>query len=95
MRRLAAGAGRARVQGVGHYIRNQPARVAGLERFEVSHEQADAGVGGQERPQVTDAVGGCEAAIRAAPAARAPACEEGLGAAGEACGAEAGNGMGS
>ncbi len=72
------GIGGARGQGVGRHICPQSARVAGLDRFNVSHEQADARVGGQARTQVTDAVRGCEPTTRSAPAARAARARKGL-----------------
>lgn len=49
-----------------------------FERPDVSHEQADARIGRQARPQVTDAEGGCELAASAAPTAGLPRARNGL-----------------
>ena len=90
---VGGGAGPTKGEGVRHHVGHQPPGVAGLERLGVGHQQADAGPRGHLGPPGTQAVAGWQAASAAARAAGPAAGEERLGAAGQALGTQASDGM--
>ena len=84
----------AKGKSVRHHIGNQPARVAGLERLDVRHDQAHTRTRRHCRVQGTQAVARNQAATGAALPAWTATGEKGFGAARQARGAQAGDGVG-
>lgn len=81
-------------EGIGHDVGNQPAGVAGFERFDVAHQQAYPGAGGHAGAQAAQAVAGQQAAAGAARAFGAASGQKGFAAARQALSAQAGDGVG-
>ena len=93
-RRVHLGARPAKGPGVGDHIGNQPARVAGLERLDVGHDQAHARPHRHRRTQRTQAMAERQAATGAALATRPAPGAKGFGAARDTGRAKAGDGVG-